>query len=90
MRPSTILAARFSIWINWGRHTLGTIPFVLVGSTLFDASGVLIGQAVGGLIFAAIALILALRVMADSGDSTGGRPFFSQRPQLIQLFEHRR
>ena len=38
----------FSIWINWGRRTLGAIPFVLVGSALFDASGVPIGRALGG------------------------------------------
>jgi Na+-driven multidrug efflux pump len=37
-----------STWINWGWHTLGTVPLVLAGGALFGAAGVLIGQAVGG------------------------------------------
>ena len=40
---------------NWGQHTLGTIPFVLLGASWFGAPGVLYGQAFGGLIFAALA-----------------------------------
>lgn len=28
-----------STWINWGRHTLGTAPFVLTGGALFGAEG---------------------------------------------------
>lgn len=54
----------YSTWINWGRHTLGTIPFVWIGAAWWGAPGVLIGQAVGGVIFAGIALILAYRVMS--------------------------
>ncbi|MCB1330730.1 MAG: MATE family efflux transporter, partial [Maritimibacter sp.] len=38
----------YSTWINWGRHTLGTIPFVIAGGALWGAPGVLIGQAAGG------------------------------------------
>lgn len=49
--------------VNWGRHTLGTLPFVLVGASMAGASGVLVGQAIGGVIFAAIGVALALRVM---------------------------
>ncbi len=30
----------YSTWINWGRHTLGTIPFVMVGAMWFGATGV--------------------------------------------------
>ena len=37
----------YSTWINWGRHTLGTVPFVMVGAAWYGASGVLIGQALG-------------------------------------------
>ncbi|MEE4300960.1 MAG: MATE family efflux transporter, partial [Pseudomonadales bacterium] len=54
----------YSTWVNWGRNTLGTIPFVLVGSTLMGAPGVLVGQALGGVLFAAIGVFGALRVMA--------------------------
>jgi Na+-driven multidrug efflux pump len=53
----------YSTWINWGRNTLGTIPFVMLGSAMFGAPGILIGQAVGGIVFAALAAVLAWRLM---------------------------
>jgi putative MATE family efflux protein len=53
----------FSTLVNWGRNTLGTIPFVLLGSAWLGAPGVLIGQAAGGVIFALIATWGAFRVM---------------------------
>ena len=54
----------YSTWINWGRHTLGTIPFVIGGAYLFGAEGVLIGQAAGGVIFALAAWVMVRRVTA--------------------------
>ncbi|MDG4951582.1 hypothetical protein NLM59_11690, partial [Weeksellaceae bacterium KMM 9724] len=48
-----------STWVNWGRHTLGTVPFVMAGAALVGAPGVLIGQAVGGIVFGALAWLLA-------------------------------
>lgn len=59
----------YSTLVNWGRHTLGTIPFVIVFSAWFGASGVLIGQAVGGIVFGLIALVVALRIMRTGGGS---------------------
>jgi putative MATE family efflux protein len=53
-----------STWINWGRHTVGTIPFALVGASLGGAAGVLIGQALGGVLFAVVSIWLASRVMS--------------------------
>ena len=53
----------YSTWINWGRNTLGTWPFVLAGAALWGAPGVLIGQALGGVLFAGLAIVLALRVV---------------------------
>lgn len=47
--------------VNWGRATLGTIPFVYVGSH-FGPEGVLIGGAAGSVVFGLIALVLAFRV----------------------------
>ena len=52
----------YSTGINWGRHTIGTWPFVLVGASLAGAGGVLIGQAVGGVFFALVAVIFAWRL----------------------------
>ncbi len=57
----------YSSWINWGRHTLGTWPFVIVCAAWWGAPGVLIGQAAGGLIFALIAVWLSFRVIANPG-----------------------
>ncbi|MEO1285186.1 MAG: MATE family efflux transporter [Pseudomonadota bacterium] len=52
----------YSTGINWGRHTIGTWPFVLIGASLAGAGGVLIGQAVGGVFFALVAVIFAWRL----------------------------
>jgi hypothetical protein len=55
----------WSTMVNWGRHTAGTIPPVLVLGHLHGAPGVLVGQALGGVIFGGIAWWLALRVIAS-------------------------
>jgi len=54
----------YSTGVNWARHTLGTWPFAIAFGAVWGAHGVLIGQAVGGAIFAAVAIWLSLRVMA--------------------------
>ncbi|MFN3474459.1 MAG: MATE family efflux transporter [Blastomonas sp.] len=43
--------ANWSSWTNWGRNTLGVLPFAIVGSAVGGAPGVLIGQAIGGVLF---------------------------------------
>jgi Na+-driven multidrug efflux pump len=47
--------------LNWGRATLGTIPFVTFGAR-FGPEGVLIGQAAGSVVFGVAAVILAFIV----------------------------
>lgn len=54
----------YSTFLNWGRNTVGMIPLVLLGSTVMGAQGVLIGQALAGVIFGALAWWLAVRVIA--------------------------
>ena len=49
--------------VNWGRHTIGTVPLVTLGAAWMGASGVLLGQAAGGMVFAAIAIWQARRVI---------------------------
>lgn len=51
----------YSTGFNIGRATLGTIPFVIIGAELAGAEGVLIGQAMGGMLFAIVAIVLAKR-----------------------------
>lgn len=58
-----------STLVNWGRHTIGTVPFALWFSGFWGAQGVLIGQAAGGIIFGTLGVWLALRVI----DSTPAR-----------------
>lgn len=80
----------YSTWLNWGRHTLGTIPFVIAGAAWFGAPGVLIGQAVGGVVFAAIAFGLALRVMnVTQGQAVTHAPF-GRQSRLLHMFHFRR
>ncbi|MEM9438285.1 MAG: MATE family efflux transporter [Pseudomonadota bacterium] len=80
----------YSTWINWGRHTLGTIPFVILGAAWFGAPGVLIGQAFGGAIFAGVGLLLVLRVqrIARQEELEPAEPHERQM-RLFQLFNFR-
>ncbi|NNE79784.1 MAG: MATE family efflux transporter [Silicimonas sp.] len=81
----------YSTLTNWGRHTLGTIPPVILGAALFGAPGVLIGQAFGGVVFAAIAFFLARRIMAEAADTPPKpREPFARQVRLFQTLHHRR
>lgn len=53
----------YATWFNFGKATLGTIPFVLVGGELGGAAGVLIGQAVGGMVFGVASVLSAQRLV---------------------------
>lgn len=79
----------YSTWINWGRHTIGTIPFVIMGAWMFGASGVLIGQALGGVVFGLLSLWLSFRVVSQPLDRSKPAPFTS-RARLTQMFLGRR
>jgi len=79
----------YSTLLNWGRHTVGTIPFVIVFSAWFGAGGVLIGQAVGGILFGAIALIVALRIMRDGGGNVSAQSIDKQARTLGWLHRNR-
>ena len=83
----------YSTWLNWGRHTLGTIPFVMVGAALWGAPGVLIGQAAGGVVFAIAAVLLARHVIsaAERQEPDAAKPSIFQRQarQIILFFARR-
>ena len=59
-----------STGFNWGRATLGTIPFVAIGAG-HGPAGVLIGQAAGSVLFGAAAVVVAFRVVGRLGDAAG-------------------
>lgn len=50
----------WSTLVNWGRHTLGTVPLALWLGQTWGAPGVLVGQALGGVVFGLSAVWLAL------------------------------
>lgn len=80
----------YSTWINWGRHTVGTWPFVILGAQIAGASGVLIGQALGGVIFAALAWWLSGRIMSGLTTPEQAAPdAFASQTRLQALFGRR-
>ncbi len=56
-----------STLFNWGRATLGTIPFVTLGAWMWQAEGILYGQMAGALVFGLAALLTAFRVVGRLG-----------------------
>ncbi|MCB5408533.1 MATE family efflux transporter [Pseudogemmobacter faecipullorum] len=64
----------WSTVVNWGRHTLGTIPFAWWFGQLWGAQGVLIGQAVGGVAFALLAWGFAALAIRRPNVPIGVRP----------------
>ena len=53
----------YSSILNWSKATLGTIPFVYIGSDLMQAKGVLMGQAAGNLVFGLISFVAVILFM---------------------------
>lgn len=51
-----------STWFNWGKATLGTIPFALAGSRLGNVEGIMVGTAIGSVIFGIAAVAWAFRI----------------------------
>ena len=59
--------ATYSTVFNWGRSTLGTIPFVWVGAQYFGAKGVLAGWGLGAIVFGVAAVFTCFRVVRRIG-----------------------
>nr|WP_240775385.1 MULTISPECIES: MATE family efflux transporter [Neokomagataea] len=57
----------YSTGFNWGRATLGTIPFVWIGAHYFGPIGILFGQSLGAVIFGTAAILTAFRVIHKLG-----------------------
>lgn len=55
---NTLGRPHLSTALNWGRATLGTVPFVKIGASVGGAQGVLVGMMIGNIIFGAAAVWL--------------------------------
>jgi putative MATE family efflux protein len=76
--------------INWGLHTVGTIPLVFAGAWLFGAAGVLIGQALAGVIFAGVATLMVRRMMDSEAPPAIPVEPFDREARLMSLMHRRR
>lgn len=56
---------RRSAAFSWGRVTIGTVPFVHFGAEWGDWQGILVGNAVGAVIFGALATAVAYHVTSE-------------------------
>jgi putative MATE family efflux protein len=72
----------WSTVVNWGRHTVGTIPLALWLGSTWGAEGVLVGQALGGVLFGFVAVWLALRAIRSPAvmPSRGPQPLSGAAP----------
>lgn len=52
-----------STWFNWGKATLGTIPFAIYGASIAGPEGVLAATAIGSVIFGIASVFAAYRIV---------------------------
>jgi Na+-driven multidrug efflux pump len=77
-----------STLFNWGRATLGTIPFVAIG-VRHGPTGVLYGQALGSVVFGLSAMSVAfwvtyrLGARPDGGKAAGGKSAAASPPGAL-------
>jgi putative MATE family efflux protein len=52
-----------STWLNWGKATLGTIPFALVGAAYAGPEGIMVGMAIGSVLFGLVSTLMAFNLV---------------------------
>ncbi len=55
--------ATLSTWFNWGKATLGTIPFAWAGAHYWGPEGIMAGTALGAILFGIVSAWMAYRVV---------------------------
>jgi len=55
--------AKYSTYMNFGKATLGTVPFVYYGALYYGAFGIILFEAIGAIVFGIISSILAFKVI---------------------------
>jgi Na+-driven multidrug efflux pump len=71
---NTLGFAKVATAFNWGRATLGTIPFVWIGGTYFGAIGTFAGSIGGAVLFGTLAVWVAYRQVARLGQTGRAEP----------------
>ena len=64
--------AFLSTFFNWGRATLGTIPFVTLGARYFGAQGVIMGTTLGAAVFGLGAIFCAYWIAGNVEKKAAG------------------
>lgn len=57
--------AKYSTFMNFGKATIGTIPFVYYGAQYYGAFGIMLFEAIGAIVFGFIASFYAFRVVKN-------------------------
>ncbi|MGE3370496.1 MAG: MATE family efflux transporter [Rhizobiaceae bacterium] len=60
----------YSTIFNWGRSTLGVIPFVWAGARLYGAEGVVAGWGLGAVVFGIASIVICFRVVGRIAERT--------------------
>jgi putative MATE family efflux protein len=58
----------YSTLFSWGRSTLGVLPFVWVGASLYGAKGVIAGWGLGAVLFGVAAIVTCFGVVRRLGE----------------------
>jgi len=77
----------YSTVFNWGRSTLGVIPFVWAGAQLYGATGALAGWGLGAVVFGIASVIVCFRVLRTiEAEGAKGEPFPTPPPAAQSPF----
>lgn len=77
---------RLPSYINWGRATAGTVPFVMLGAHLGGAKGIMLGQALGSALFSVFAVYLCYRYVGRL-ETTPREQFYAAKSDEPQASE---
>lgn len=61
----------YSTALNWGRATLGVVPFIWVGAHYYGAKGVLAGYGLGVVLFGVLGVWVCFRVLDELKQQSG-------------------
>lgn len=74
----------YSTVFNWGRSTLGVIPFVWAGAQLYGAKGAVAGWGLGAVVFGILSVVVCFRVLRRIESDGARRDAFPTPPPAAQ------